>query len=234
MADDLDPRSRLTESLLAAVIAADTAEYQPEGGDSDENWWRYIIAKAVVPTVIHWLPPVGPTFPEWYKLKKIEERRTLTAERDGLQARLNAGLALHTEFKIYEECGHEHTDDDVDAGRAFAVEEVGYVCADGYLYSICKRCCTDDTGIQGEACANHERPCWPCATVAALQGDQPAEPKLRHVVGYDTSGELGDCLDDCPACEAEDAEPAVTPPDPSGRIVGSGPVQPFMPEDHHG
>jgi len=67
------------------------------------------------------------------------------AERDQLKARIDKALELHTEFKIYDECGHKHTAEDVDAGRAIK-------------------------------CAGHTRPCWPCPTVAALQGDQSTEP----------------------------------------------------------
>ncbi|MGW4127984.1 hypothetical protein [Amycolatopsis japonica] len=89
----------------------------------------------------------------------------------GLQGRIDKALTLHTEFKIYDECGHKHTAEDVDAGRAINVPDVGYTCSDGYEYSICRHCCTGDSGFQSEECEGHTRPCWPCSTVAALQSD---------------------------------------------------------------
>ncbi len=104
---------------------------------------------------------------------RYEEIKRLVAERDQLQARIDKALAPHAEFKIYDECGHKHTAEDVDAGRAINVADVGYTCADGYEYSICRHCCTGDSGFQSEECAGHRRPCWPCPTRAALQGDQP-------------------------------------------------------------
>jgi hypothetical protein len=113
-------------------------------------------------------------------------------ERDALHARNTAALALHTEFKIYDGCDHEHTAEDVDAGRAINVYDVGYTCSDGYEYSICRHCCTGGSGFQSEECAGHSRPCWPCATVAALQGDQPAALsgiELRSVEERDDASE---------------------------------------------
>lgn len=90
---------------------------------------------------------------------------------------------------------------------------------------------------------------------AALQGDQPAEPKCICRKFVDTGGfrladlccpvhgvngtEPGDGPDDrchhgrpapCPECTGL-VEPTVTPPDPSGRIVNGGPIQPFTDTD---
>lgn len=94
------------------------------------------------------------------------------AERDRLREQVQAVRALHRPFRIYDECGHEHTDEDVDQGRAVSIDEVGYTCADGYLYTICRWCCTDGSEYQTETCAtNHaaEREnCCPCPTARAL------------------------------------------------------------------
>ena len=76
-------------------------------------------------------------------------------------------LKLHSEFRIYDECGHEHTQDEVDAGTARDTTEF-VTCEDGYIYSVCRACCTGGWS-QTEACASdHERPCWPCGTVEAI------------------------------------------------------------------
>lgn len=69
---------------------------------------------------------------------------------------LSAVVALHGEFRIFDECGHEHTEEDVKAGRAFNVSEVGYVCEDGYRYSICRECCRDGD-YQTEDCATYHK-----------------------------------------------------------------------------
>lgn len=108
----------------------------------------------------------------------IEQFHTMRGIAVDCGERIRKVRALHPEFKIYDECGHDHTDEEWDAGQAFEIADVGLTCDEGYIYSVCRRCCTDDTGIQGEACANHERPCWPCKTVAALQSDQPTPSEL--------------------------------------------------------
>jgi hypothetical protein len=93
---------------------------------------------------------------------------------DDRDERIAATLKLHTELRIYEDCGHRHTDDDVDAGLATEVHEVGIVCEEGFLYSICNECCAagDRYTGQTECCvADHEHPCWPCNTIKALTGE---------------------------------------------------------------
>jgi hypothetical protein len=112
----------------------------------------------------------------------VEDMRDLAAEherevRAALQARIDKALALHRETKIYDECGHKHkmADDYTVPAGLHLIEEVGLTCEDGYQYSICRECCTDD-GYQTETCVdNHEHggsaACWPCPTHACLAGD---------------------------------------------------------------
>lgn len=90
--------------------------------------------------------------------------------------------ALHTEFRIYTECGHVETEDH--NGDPFEIDDVGWVCQDGYLYSICRECCLHGGDNQIEECADSHysyssgKPdpdgCWPCRTIVALDGE-PAE-----------------------------------------------------------
>lgn len=96
-------------------------------------------------------------------------RRALVSAEDvpALIGAVRAVLELHAPLRIYDDCGHRHTAEDVEAGRAKNISEVGYVCEDGFEYEICHECCTDGE-YQTEDCALHERPCVPCPTVAAL------------------------------------------------------------------
>jgi len=149
-------------------------------------------------------------------------------ERDERQARIDRVLALHTESKLYTECGHDHTDDDSD--DLLYVDEIGTVCEDGYMITICRACCCTANGDQSEECANHhDGPCWPCPTHAALAGDQPTRPPLRRThalprLAEPATHELG--------VGDDTSEPAVTPPDLSGRILDGGPIEPFTAADH--
>jgi hypothetical protein len=72
---------------------------------------------------------------------------------------------LHTEWKCYDECGHQHTDEDVLAGRAFDIDNVGVTCEDGHLYSVCRECHTTD----GEPREDTEDGEWPCPTIRAIE-----------------------------------------------------------------
>jgi hypothetical protein len=88
------------------------------------------------------------------------------------RAALERVRALHSEWRIYDECGHKHTDEDVTAGRAKHVNDVGTVCEDGLMYVVCRHCCTDDGGYQIEDCLYHAHgPEFPrCATIATIDG----------------------------------------------------------------
>ncbi len=85
-------------------------------------------------------------------------------------------LALHSERRTYDACGHDHPlnpDHTLPAGLV-AVDEVGVVCEDGYEYSACSSCCCDTNGYITEECATgHDGDCWPCLlhrTVADVLG----------------------------------------------------------------
>lgn len=87
-----------------------------------------------------------------------------------LAERVEAVLKLHVPFGIYDECGHEHTDADVIAGTAVDVPEVGVTCEEGKLYDVCREChLVNDEPT--EDCADCKP--WPCATIRALEGEQP-------------------------------------------------------------
>jgi hypothetical protein len=75
---------------------------------------------------------------------------------------------LHAEFKIYDECGHLHGEDDP---GVIEIENVGLTCKDGYQYSICRTCCRDGD-YQSLACVEHHdhTDCHPCPTIRALDG----------------------------------------------------------------
>lgn len=93
--------------------------------------------------------------------------------------RIAAVRSIHREFRIYRECGHEHTDDDLGKPGVIELDDVGVVCQAGSLYSICAACCTDGE-FQREDCADDhphdDAPCWPCPTLAALDGIQDQPP----------------------------------------------------------
>lgn len=86
---------------------------------------------------------------------------------------VRAVLQIHVPQKIYDECEHEHGYDDpalIDTGDFTT-------CQDGYMYSICRACCT--TGWdheQTEDCASDhkhgpDRPiCLTVGTMAAALG----------------------------------------------------------------
>jgi hypothetical protein len=96
------------------------------------------------------------------------------AERAHSMAELRAMVAevrgIHTEFKIYEECRHAEHDDDT---PTVVVNDLGEVCASGYLYSICRSCCAPGDSQTEDCVDNHDHTeCWPCPTRLAV--DEPA------------------------------------------------------------
>ena len=107
---------------------------------------------------------------EWHRVelaKQIEMTNTLGAEVERLQAIATAILKLHSPFKIFEECGHDHSEDE--SPVAYEVDDVGMVCEDGYQYSVCVQCCTDGD-FMTEECMNHDhgKDIPICETVALL------------------------------------------------------------------
>jgi hypothetical protein len=88
-----------------------------------------------------------------------------------LLAAVEKVLELHAEFRILEECDHAHIEDDVREGRAVVVAGDFIACQDGYLYSVCRACCTGGTDQTEECASNHRHcgdECWPCPTVEAI------------------------------------------------------------------
>lgn len=97
-----------------------------------------------------------------------------------LLAAVEAVLALHKPFRIYEECEHAHAYDGGTEGEWSAVVDCGdfLTCEDGYLYTICRECCGEGAlGNQREECASgHDHSqCWPCSTAAAISAELPGE-----------------------------------------------------------
>lgn len=93
-------------------------------------------------------------------------------------------LGLHRAFRIFEECGHGHqfTENGRLPDGVLNVENVGLTCEDGYLYSICWCCCTEESGYQSEDCGTdhpHEGPeaCWPCPTIHAAAKALGVDPR---------------------------------------------------------
>lgn len=78
---------------------------------------------------------------------------------------IRATIDLHREHRIYERCGHTHQPGEPGVRD---VDEVGFVCEDGYAYSICWGCCTGETGFQSEVCASDHEGCWPCKSVKVI------------------------------------------------------------------
>lgn len=101
---------------------------------------------------------------------------TVTSDLLGYaQAAIGRVRAIHKPFGIYEECNHDHTDEDVADGQAVNVNEVGLTCDDGLMYRICMECCVDGEEYQSERCMDsheHSKVGPICATIAALDGVQ--------------------------------------------------------------
>lgn len=88
----------------------------------------------------------------------------------------------HREWKVYDECGHDHDHDGPDNPDVVDVEGVGYVCSDGLLYSVCEQCHTHD----GECheCTPEEQ-AWPCDAAVAqarVKALEEGNAELRSVV----------------------------------------------------
>lgn len=78
-------------------------------------------------------------------------------------------LKLHRQHRLYDECGHEHTEDEVRAGLAADAGEF-LACEDGFERVVCRHCCASDGNGQTEDCAvDHlADECWPCLTVQVI------------------------------------------------------------------
>ena len=83
-------------------------------------------------------------------------------------AAIRSVAARHFPWDIYTECDCKPGHRDEDEPGVVDVAEVGLVCQDGFLYSICVECCAVETPWdrnQREECANdHDHTgdrCWP-------------------------------------------------------------------------
>ena len=95
--------------------------------------------------------------------------KVASEEYTKLEARIEAALALHQEFGIYDECGHDHTEEDVRTGKAIDVPEVGITCEDGLVQKVCRHCHL----WNDEPYERTEDGECPCPTVEALTGGKP-------------------------------------------------------------
>lgn len=99
-----------------------------------------------------------PSRPDRLQLTRRHVEAIVAAREAAARAEVLAEVAaLHRPWRIYDECGHDHTDEDYEAGRCIEVSEIGYVCDDGLMYVICRECCCDYDGFnywQTESCAN--------------------------------------------------------------------------------
>jgi hypothetical protein len=87
------------------------------------------------------------------------------------RARMVQGLrALHCPYGVYDQCSHQHTENDVDA---VYIDGVGLTCDDGLLMTICRHCCTRLMSGQTEDCATdhtHLPGYALCPTMAIVEG----------------------------------------------------------------
>jgi hypothetical protein len=101
----------------------------------------------------------------------------LTGQVAGQSETIQRVRDRHSEYRIYDECGHGHDADEPGIGYA---AEIGFVCEDGYMYSVCRECCTAD-GEHTEHCATDHVPadCWPCRTRKDIDGDPADDGSAR-------------------------------------------------------
>jgi hypothetical protein len=89
---------------------------------------------------------------------------------------------VHTEFRIYAPCGHRDVEDCI--GDPMEIDGSDWTCEAGYLYSVCRECCTHGGDEQTEECADFHTSagapdpdgCWPCRTRVALDGESAEQP----------------------------------------------------------
>jgi hypothetical protein len=105
--------------------------------------------------------------------------------RDRALERIEKVREIHTPWGIYTECGHEHTEAELEAEGSTVreIDLVGLVCEEGLMYRVCRACCVEpgwSEGFQTETCATKHlhTPDGPvCPTVAALDGvEMSGEP----------------------------------------------------------
>ncbi|HEY6493278.1 MAG TPA: hypothetical protein VIZ43_08400 [Trebonia sp.] len=89
--------------------------------------------------------------------------------------RLAALRELHAPHRIYDECGHDHAEDDPAAVRCSDF----ITCEEAFEYEICRHCCTEGEDFsETEECASqHDHgPGKPlCLTAVILEGGEVSE-----------------------------------------------------------
>lgn len=94
---------------------------------------------------------------------------------EAMRTAIGAVLDEHEPHGIYTDCGHDHpyNDDGTPPDGIKEIDDIGTVCQDGYMYSICSSCCMDSwRGGQTELCVsehNHHHPNSPyCQTIYVI------------------------------------------------------------------
>lgn len=109
---------------------------------------------------------------------------------------------LHRPFGIYDQCDHDHTTEEVEAGTAVNCGDF-YSCRQAWLYDICAHCCLYDEDDPGtgptERCFDtHDHgPGKPiCETATLLDTPAAATPcrRCRRPLGDGAYPYCGDCL----------------------------------------
>lgn len=87
-------------------------------------------------------------------------------ELERLRGQLREVLALHTEYAIYELCGH----DEHDAGTPVVTITDGETCRTTPAYSVCRHCCAPGDEVSVDHQGWHDSSdCWPCPTRRAVE-----------------------------------------------------------------
>lgn len=82
----------------------------------------------------------------------------------------------HKEHRIYDECGHDHREGDPGTVHVW---DVGICCEDGYLYSVCYACHTDDGEMTEDGPWEQA---WPCDAAVAQERVKVLEEALCWLV----------------------------------------------------
>ena len=93
-------------------------------------------------------------------------------------------MSEHREYRVYDECGHDHRDGEPGTTD---VECIGPVCEEGYMYSVCYACHTDD-GEMGEDGPWEQA--WPCDAAKAQARVKELEKLVQDMLASVSGGRL--------------------------------------------
>jgi hypothetical protein len=137
-------------------------------------------------------PPRLTSKPQWTEAVVAELVTALEAEREKNRfadvhhanwTRDEKAIArireLHRPWKVYGECGHEHTDGD----GSFEIDDVGLTCGLGYMYSVCELCC-----LHGDGESEQTEDCW--AAHNHTKDDTAYCATMRVIKSEDTAGKI--------------------------------------------